>query len=98
VALGARPDFAKAYSLLGKLYVQTGAYPEAVEQLRLAAGYDGSDRMAWSQLAIALRRLGRNEEAATAVDALKRVVIADAQPKPNLKRIRIVPVPDGPQH
>jgi tetratricopeptide (TPR) repeat protein len=97
VALGARPDFAKAHSLLGKLYVQTLAYPEAVEQLRLATGYDGSDRMAWSQLAIALRRLGRNEEAATAVDALKRIVIADAHPKPNLKRIRIVPVPDRPQ-
>jgi Flp pilus assembly protein TadD len=98
LALGARSDFAKAHSLLGKLYVQAGAYPEAVEQLRLAAGYDGSDRVAWSQLAIALRRLGRNEEAATAVDALKRIVIADAQPKPNLKRIRIVPVPDRPQH
>src|SRR5262249_23072333 len=78
--------------------VQAGAYPEAVEQLRLAAEYDGSDRMAWSQLAIALRRLGRNEEAAAAVDALKRIVIADAQPKADLKRIRIVPAPHRPQH
>ena len=97
LAVGARPDFARAHSLLGKLYVQSGDYTQAVEQLRLAAKYDPSDRMAFSQLAIALRRLGRNEEAAAAVEALKRIVIVDAQPKANYKLIRITPA-DRPQH
>jgi hypothetical protein len=66
VAVGAKPDFASAHSLRGKPYVQSEDYLQAVEQLRLAAKYDPSDRMAFSQLAIELRRLGRNDEASTA--------------------------------
>ena len=66
-ATRAQPDLAKAHSLLGKLYVSAENYPKAVEELKLAARYDATDRMARSQLAIALRRLGRDEEAAAAI-------------------------------
>jgi Flp pilus assembly protein TadD len=88
-ATRAQPAFAKAHSLLGKLYVSAENYPKAVEELRLAAKYDATDRMARSQLAIALRRLGRDEEAAAAIAELKRIIIAESHPNPDQKRIRV---------
>ena len=48
--------------------------------------------MALSQLAVSLRRLVRDEEAAASVDESKQIVITDAEPKANWKKIRIVPV------
>jgi hypothetical protein len=56
----------RARTASGKLYVKSGDYMQTVEQLRFAAKCDPSDRMAFSQLPIALRRLGRNEEASAA--------------------------------
>ncbi len=50
-----------------------------------------SDRMALSQLVIALRGLGRDQEAAAAVEALRRVVLEEARPKANYQLIRITP-------
>jgi hypothetical protein len=45
--------------------------------------------MARSQLAIALRHLGRNEEAAAAIAELKQIIIADSLPDANRMRIRV---------
>jgi len=90
-AIAAKPDPGKAHSLLGKLYAQSGNYAQAVEELRAAARYDPTDRMAFSQLAVSLRRLGRMEEAAAAVEGLKRIIAEEARPKGNYKVIRTAP-------
>ena len=93
IAVAGKPDLARAHTLLGKLYVQSGEDERAAAELRLAARYDPSDRMAFSQLAIALRRLGREQDALEALDALKRIIEAEARPKGNYKVIRVEPAP-----
>jgi Flp pilus assembly protein TadD len=75
VAVSAKPDFSKAHGLLGKLYIQTGDYKQAIEELRLALRDDPTNRMALSQLATALRHEGRADEAATTLAQLKKVVM-----------------------
>lgn len=92
-AIASQPDLGKAHTLLGKLYVQSADYSQAVDELRLGARYDPSDRMAFSQLAIALRRLGREQEATAAVEGLRRIIAREARPKGNYKVIRITPAP-----
>ena len=89
IAIQAKPDFAKAHTLLGKLYSQIGNYSKAIDELRLGAQYDPSDRTALSQLAIALRRSGRGEEAAAASAGLRRLVMKQLQPEADLNRIRV---------
>ncbi len=96
LAVAAKPDLAKAHSLLGKLLAESGDYPRAVDELQLGAKHDPSDRMAFSQLAIVLRRLGRDTEAAAAVAALKWIIITEAQPKANYKLIRMTPAVGRP--
>lgn len=82
--LRADPHSAKAHSLMGKLCVQTQNYTQAVSELRLAAEYDPGDRMTWSQLAIALRHLGRGDAASAALQKLKSIVIQQSpSPIPN---------------
>ncbi len=74
-SLHSKPDFGKARALLGKLYVQEKDYEQAVKELRLASQYDPMNRMALSQLVLALRRLGREDEAAAALAKLKDLVM-----------------------
>jgi Flp pilus assembly protein TadD len=78
ICIRANPQSAKAHGLLGKLYVQYGSYDEAVAELELAAKYDPTARMPRSQLAIALRHLGRTGEASTVIAELKELVIQDS--------------------
>jgi Flp pilus assembly protein TadD len=89
IAIKARPDFAKAHTLLGKLYSLSGNYSQAVEELKLGARYDPADRTALSQLAIALRRSGRREEAEAASAKLRRLVMKQLAPEADLHRIRV---------
>ncbi len=91
LATSAKPDLGRGHTLLGKLYAKSDDFEHAVDELRLGARYDPSDRMAFSQLLIALRRLGRDQEAAAAADALKRIIADEARPKANYKVIRITP-------
>ena len=91
-ALQSKPDFGKAHALLGKLYVETGSYDAAVEELRLALRYEPDNRLALNQSVIALRRLGRQEEAAAALARLKGLVVRDFQPTANLTPVPAVRV------
>lgn len=96
-AIAAKPDLGRAHSLLGKLYAQSGDDAGAVAELRLGARYAPLDRMAHSHLIVVLRRLGRNEEAAKVVDALKRIIAEEARPKANYQLIRVVRPLDSPR-
>jgi Flp pilus assembly protein TadD len=89
-SLRSKPDFAKAHALLGKLYIRKGDDKKAIDELRLAEKYDPSNRLALSQLAIALRHLGRSEEAAAASSKLRAIVLAESNAEADLSRMRSV--------
>jgi len=78
-AVRARPDYAAAHSALGKLYVQAGDDARALAEFQTAAKLDPGDRTALSQLAAALRRAGRNEEALAVSRRLRELVIREAK-------------------
>ncbi len=78
-AIRIKPDFAGAHSALGKLYNRVGDYPRAVAELKAGVAGNPSDRAALSQLAVALRHLGRTAEAAEVSADLRRVVLSDTQ-------------------
>jgi len=89
-SLRSNPDSAKAHALLGKLYVQKKDYKGAIDELRLAEKYDPTNRMALSQLAIALKRLGRGEEAAATLSKLRGIVLAQPSSEVDLSHMRSI--------
>jgi predicted Zn-dependent protease len=78
-AVRAQPDFERAHALLGKIYVQSGSYGQAIHELQLALKQNAQDRMALNQLVIAFRHMGRDQDAANALSELKRVVANQLQ-------------------
>lgn len=60
------------HALLGKVYAETGRTQEAVEQLRLGASSD-EDGAIHYQLARLCRQLGKNKDAAEALDQMKLI-------------------------
>jgi tetratricopeptide (TPR) repeat protein len=61
-AVALQPTLAEARSVLAKLYMQTGQYPEAIEQCRKALLSDPKDQTAVYRLIQALRKTGQNKE------------------------------------
>jgi tetratricopeptide (TPR) repeat protein len=69
-AVALRPGLSGARTVLAKLYLQGGNYPEAVEQFRKALAQDPSDQTALYHLIQALRKSGDRAEIP---DLLKRL-------------------------
>jgi tetratricopeptide (TPR) repeat protein len=61
-AVALRPTLAAARSVLAKLYLQAGQYPEAVEQSRKALSLDPKDQAAAYHLIQGLRKTGDTKE------------------------------------
>jgi tetratricopeptide (TPR) repeat protein len=61
-AVALQPSNASARSVLAKLYMQTGQYPQAIEQCRRALDSDPKDQTAVYRLIQALRKTGQTEE------------------------------------
>jgi tetratricopeptide (TPR) repeat protein len=61
-AVTLQPTLAAARSVLAKLYMQTGQYPEAIEQCRKALVIDPKDQTAVYRLIQALRKTGDKKE------------------------------------
>ncbi len=61
-AVALQPGLAAARSVLAKLYMQTGQYPEAIEQCRKALISDPKDQTAVYRLIQALRKTGEKKE------------------------------------
>lgn len=78
-ALSIKPDYGSAHVALGKLYNRTGDYSSAARELRAGLQFKPSDRTALSQLAIALRHLGRTDEAAAVSATLRQIVMKNVQ-------------------
>jgi tetratricopeptide (TPR) repeat protein len=87
--LRARPDHAKARAALGKLYLQQGEPARAVQELELALKHDAGNRAALSQLLVALRRLGREKEAAAVSAKLRQQYERDLGSEGARPQIRI---------
>jgi tetratricopeptide (TPR) repeat protein len=61
-AVALQPTLAAARGVLAKLYMQTGQYPEAIEQCRKALVIDPKDQTAVYRLIQALRKTGAKKE------------------------------------
>ena len=61
-AVALRPGLGPAHSVLGKLYLQSGQYADAVAQCRKAFAIDPKDQDALYHLVQALRKAGKNQE------------------------------------
>lgn len=62
-AIGCKPDFAEAYSMLGSSLARLGRYREAEEALRRAVEIDPDYAEGYYYLGIFLQNRGRTEEA-----------------------------------
>jgi len=61
-AVALQPTLGAARGVLAKLYVQTGKYPEAIDQCRKALAIDPKDQTALYHLIQSLRKTGQKEE------------------------------------
>jgi tetratricopeptide (TPR) repeat protein len=61
-ALVLQPKFADAHSVLAKLYMQAGRYPETIQQCRLALETNPGDQAAVYRLIQAYRKTGQTKE------------------------------------
>ena len=93
-SIRSKPDFARAHTLLGKMHVRSQENEKAIEEFRLATKYDPNDRTALSQQAIALRRLGRNDEAISVLQRLKQLVNEDYSTRLTRSPIQIAAPPN----
>jgi tetratricopeptide (TPR) repeat protein len=79
-ALRVKPDYAAAHAALGKLYAQAGKNARAIGEFQSAVDLNPADRTALSQLAAALRRAGRTDEALAVSRRLKELVTRESRP------------------
>ena len=89
-SVGARPNFANAHALLGKVYRRTGDNAKAVEQFELALLHDPQNRVALTQLVNVLRQTGRSQEAAQYSNSLRRLLQQEVSADADQSRFRIV--------
>ena len=69
-AVSLQPGLADARGVLGKIYLRSGQYPEAIEQCRKALESDPKNQVAVYHLILALRKAGKTGEIP---DLLKRL-------------------------
>jgi tetratricopeptide (TPR) repeat protein len=73
-AIEADSTSARSYAALGQLYLRGGATEAAIKQLERSLGLDPAQRTASYQLMLALRKAGRNEEAAALTEKVRHLV------------------------
>jgi Tfp pilus assembly protein PilF len=71
-ALGVRPDWAEAHSLLGSALAQTGKYSEAEAELRKAVALKPDYAEGWNFLGEFLKKRGKDQEAQEAFRKAKQ--------------------------
>ncbi|MEJ2671039.1 MAG: tetratricopeptide repeat protein [Deltaproteobacteria bacterium] len=71
-ALGIRPDWAEAHSLLGSALAEEGNYAEAEKELRKAVTLKPDYAEGWNFLGEFLKKQGKNREAAEAFRKARR--------------------------
>src|SRR4029079_10404137 len=67
------PEDALAYTAIGQIHSAAGRYRDAVNALRRAIGLQPALREAWYAMAVALIRLGEDEDGREALDTFQRL-------------------------
>ncbi|MDQ6679067.1 MAG: tetratricopeptide repeat protein [Acidobacteriota bacterium] len=92
-AIRLKPEMSQAHALLGKLELQEGNGEAAVTESRKALAQNPSDRIALNQLVLALRKLGRKEEARQAAEQLKENLAQGRRDEVHSNTVRFVRTP-----
>ncbi|MBM4023921.1 MAG: tetratricopeptide repeat protein [Planctomycetes bacterium] len=88
-SVASKPDFAKARTALGKIYRITEKIPEAIREFEFAVKLDSSDQFATYQLAMALQRAGRTQEARAMVQKLRELKMQERAIEDERARLRV---------
>jgi tetratricopeptide (TPR) repeat protein len=88
-AVKAKPDFAEAYSAMGKLELKQGHVDAAIILLEKAITYDALDRTALNQLVAAYRKAGRTEDASRIAKELAVAVARERSEEVERNRIHL---------
>jgi tetratricopeptide (TPR) repeat protein len=95
-AVTLQPTLAAARTVLAKLYVETGQYPEAIDQCRKALTSDPKDQTALYRLIQTLRKTGQKDEIPA---LLKRLALLREQASQDEReRYRYKLMEDDPAH
>jgi len=84
------PKQARAHSALGKLMLGNDQASPAAAELRLALELDPADRVALNQYILALKHLGKIQEANAAAQRLRRILAEDRAAEVRNNRVRFV--------
>lgn len=91
-AVQLKPDFAEAHASLGRAYMRLGSFEKAVPHLKAALPMD-EDGSLHFQLARALERSGKSDEAAQAMAGFQEITKAVEARKEGLDRERQITAP-----
>lgn len=91
-----QPTNAKAYTLLGKIYLREGNINDAVRALEKADRLDPSDRASIYQLMTLYNRLGRKQEAMDLMNRLRVIQESERIKESTSERYRLVLTPLAP--
>jgi len=88
-AVKAKPDFAEAYSAMGKMELKQGHVEVAISLLERAITYDALDRTALNQLVAAYRKAGRTEDASRVAKELAVAVARERSEEVERNRVHL---------
>ena len=89
LAVHEQPGFAKAHVALGRLYLKEGAADAAVRELEMALRQDPRNPTALSQLMLALRKVGRMDEAGAVATRLNELLASQRKEEVERNRIHV---------
>jgi tetratricopeptide (TPR) repeat protein len=89
-AIRLNPKFARAHAALGKLLLGNGQASVASAELERALKEDPNDRVALNQYILALKQLGKTQEAKAAAQHLRDILAEDRADEVRKNRVRFV--------
>ncbi len=84
------PRLARSHASLGKLLLSNNQPQAAADELEKAIELDGTDRVALNQYILALKRLGRMDEANATARRLREILAEDRATEVRKNRVRFV--------
>lgn len=90
-----KPDYVPVHDLLASMYMHAGQYAAAIDECRIALGYDPSDEGATYHLLIALKHTGHTEELAALSKRLAQLHRESLQHENERKSFRLIEADSG---
>ncbi len=95
-AIAADPESARSHAALGQLYLKGGETAAAIKQLERSLELDPAERTASYQLMLALRKAGRNAEAAALTQKVRHLIDEARQKEVERGRYRLIRAAETP--